>query len=166
MPLFDVFRTRRHTEPLVKLPPAGEPIAFDEEELQAIRSSWPDGFIDRGESIVTHLGVAIEGPRAASFRRGLVADSLARLAGRRLRRKEPQAAASTCIKAIALWHDDFDAWLVLSAVYTVARDPSRAERLLEEAKRAARRRGIRTDSPFWLSKIEGVERIVDPQRGL
>jgi hypothetical protein len=66
---------------------------------------------------------------------------------------------STCIKSIALWPDDFDAWLVLYKAYLLADDRPKSVRCLKEAERAAKRRGIGTNSAFWLGKVEQARNV-------
>ena len=148
-------RFSRQDEPLpVELPAPGAPLQFDEEEARAIQIAWPRGFIDEPHRIVTDMGFTIEGERAASFKRDLAADALASVADRRLRRGEREAATATCIKSLALWPDDFDAWLVLYKAFLLADDRQKSVRSLKEAERAAERRGIATDGTFWLGKVE------------
>ena len=144
----------RQDELPIELPAPGEPVEFDEEEAQAIQSAWPRGFIDQRDGIVTDMGFTIDGERAASFKRGLIADTLAGVADRRLSRGEREAATSTCIKSLSLWADDFDAWLVLYKGYLLADDRPKAIRSLKEAERAAKRRGVATGSAFWIEKLE------------
>jgi hypothetical protein len=143
----------------IELPAPGKPLEFDEEEAHAIQIAWPRGFIDQPDRIVTDMGFTIDGERAASFKRDLAADALASVADRRLRRGESEAATSTCIKSIALWADDFDAWLVLYKGYLLADDRPKSVRSLKEAERAAKRRGIATDSTYWLGKVERARSV-------
>jgi hypothetical protein len=159
MPRFFGLFARRDEAPLVELPAPEEPLEFDEEEAYAIQIAWPRGFMDQPDRIVTDMGFIIEGERAASFKRDLAADALASVADRRLRRGEREAATSTCIKSIALWPDDFDAWLVLCKAYLLADDRPKSIRSLKEAERAAKHRGIPTDSAFWLGKVERARNV-------
>jgi hypothetical protein len=142
-----------HRDSPAQTPPEHGPVEFNDEETAAIRAAWPRGYLDNGEAISTDLGFVIEGDRAASFRRGFLADTLAKFAQRRFRQGDAEAGISSCLKSIRLWSDDFEAWLVLCEIYASVHDFQRADHYLKEAEAAAHRRGIKTDSHLWVSKV-------------
>jgi hypothetical protein len=159
MPRFFGLFARQDRALPVELPAPGGPLEFDEEEAHAIEIAWPRGFIDQRDRIETDLGFTIEGERAASFKRDLAADALARVADGRLGRGEREAAMSSCIKSLTLWPDDFEAWLVLYKAHLLADDWPKSVRSLKEAERAAKRNGIATNSAFWLGKVERARNV-------
>ena len=69
-------------------------------------------------------------------------------------------AASTCVKALAVWFDDCDTWFLLAEIHAATGDFGRAARLLQQAERSAKRTGIRPDSPDWKPRVDQLRQQI------
>lgn len=165
MGLFDLFRSKEQVEPLLEMPKADEPIQFDEQEKAAIRAGWPSTLRDTGDAILMDDGtVAYEGAQAENFRRVLAAGGVETLAREKFQRGDLKGAASTCLRAIALWDDDFNIWLLLAELHAANGDFKRAELFLRAAEQAARRVGVRRDSPLWKPLVDQLRAQIKARR--